>query len=317
MKMSRNILLIDDKEEFKDTFKIISQDKGFRIAWGKSYEDLRKILPDLHLDIVAVVLDIKCLMTNDQKIEKEDFIGSALTLLNQEYPELPKVILTGDEKALDGIKMFFNTETVEVYKKEPKEIDKLFLKLEEYHENHSQRILNFEEKEILNIIQNEEGKHLEYKSSIQFCLKNQIENKELRFEVLKNLAAFANSEGGQLIIGIEDNKNIIGLENADFKTFKGGNKKDDFRLLIDNLIENKFGNAFQKNLPDIKFYYIEEKTICRIIVSGRHHNPVYLIKKQLKEGKEYKAFFIRSQASVRELKNEELSSYITSHWGGN
>ncbi|MBF4516374.1 putative DNA binding domain-containing protein [Flavobacterium sp. ANB] len=310
--MSKSILLIDDKEEFKDTFKIIAQNKGFRIAWGKSFEDLKEILPELHLEIVAVILDIKCLMTNDQKIEKEDFIGSALTLLNQEYPDLPKVILTGDEKALDGIKMFFNTKTVEVYKKESKEIDRLFLKLEHYSNNHSQRILSYEEKEILKIIKNGEGKHLEYKSSIQFCMNAQTENRDLRFDVLKNLAAFANSEGGQLLIGVDDSQNIIGLENGDFNTLKEGNKIDHFRLLIDNLVESKFGNAFQKNLPDIKFYIVEGKTVCSIIVKGKHHTPVYL-RKRPKNGAEYNAFYIRSQASARELKDEELSKYIISH----
>ena len=69
------------------------------------------------------------------------------------------------------------------------------------------------------------------------------------------------------------------------------------------------------NLPDIKFYNVNGRTICRIIVNGKHHIPVYL-KKNPKVGKEYKAFFIRSQASARELKSEELSTYIASHWKG-
>ena len=311
--MSKNILLIDDKEEFKNDFKTIAQRNGFGLAWGKSHEELVAKLPDLHSKVTAIILDIKCLMTNDQEIEREDFIGSALAYLNREYPEIPRMILTGDDKALDSLKMFFNPDTEDIYKKEPKELDRLFVKLEEHFANHPQRILNNHQKEILKIIEHGEGKHLEYKSSIQFCVNSQTENKDLRFETFKNLAAFANSEGGELLIGVADNKNIIGLENTDFSTLKESNKEDGYRLLIDSLIENKFGNSFQKNLPDLKFYKIDSKTICRIIVNGKHHSPV-LIKKKPKTGSEYEAFFIRSQASARELKGEEKEKYIESHW---
>ncbi|VXC34375.1 putative DNA-binding domain-containing protein [Flavobacterium sp. 9AF] len=311
--MSKSILLIDDKEEFKDDFKSTAQRKGYSLAWGKSFEDLVNKLPDLHLNITAIILDIKCLLKNDQEIEKEDFIGTALNYLNRNFPALPRMILTGDEKALENIKLFYNTDTEDVYKKEPKELDRLFKKLEEHYSNYPSRILTYDENEIKELIKKGESKKLEFKSSIQFCVREQIVNKDLRFESFKNLAAFANSDGGEILIGVEDNTNIIGLENTDYNTLKEPNKQDSFRLLLDSLVESYFGNSFQKNLENLKFYSIEDKTICRITVKGKNHSPIF-IKKRDKSGKNYEAFFIRSQASARELKGAEKDIYIKAHW---
>ncbi|MFH6956693.1 helix-turn-helix domain-containing protein [Flavobacterium aquidurense] len=310
--MSKNLLLIDDKEEFKIDFKSTAQRKGYGIAWGKSYEDLVEKLPKIHLEITAIILDIKCLMTNDQEIERADFIGSALNFLNREFPDIPRMILTGDEKALETV-TYIHQNDEDIYKKEPQELDRLFLKLDEHNLNHANRILTFREKEILGIIQNDEGKHLEYKSSVQYCVKNQIKNKELQFEILKNLAAFANSEGGELLIGVDDEKNIIGLEHADFLTLKNDNKRDAFRLMFDDLIQSNFGNDYQMVLADFQFYQIKEKTVCRIIVKQKHGVPVFF-KKIGKTGEKYDSFYIRAQASARELKGDDQIKYIESHW---
>lgn len=312
MKVNKYILLIDDKEDFKNDFKTIAQRNNYGLAWGKSHEDLVEKLPQIHLEITAVILDVKCLMTNDQEIERADFIGSALSYLNRKFPDIPRMILTGDEKALESI-IYLHQNNEDIYKKEPEELKRLFTKLEDHHLNYPQRILTFKEKEIIEIIKNGEGKHLEYKSSVQYCVRNQVVNKELQFEVLKNLAAFANTEGGEILIGVDDDKNIIGLENTDYLTLKDGNKIDHFRLMFDELIQNNFGNNFHKKLEDFKFYNYKGNTVCRIIVKGKDDKPVY-IKKSPKKGQSYEAFFIRGQASARELKGEEKEKYIESHW---
>jgi CheY-like chemotaxis protein len=310
--MSKSILLIDDQESFKEDFKMMAQAKGYNIAWGRSLSDLVEKLTDLNLKIVAVVLDIKCLIDNEQKIEREDFIGEALTYLNRSYPDLPRAILTGDELALDGLKRFFRSENEDIYKKEPVDIENLFNRLDEHSKDHQNRILSQNEKELKELLSKNEGKHLEFKSSLQYCTKENTVNLDLRFEVIKNISAFANSDGGEILIGVENNKNVIGLESTDYLTLKEDDKEDGFRLLIDRLIEDTFGNAFQKNLPDLKFYKTKDKTVCKIQVN-KHYEPVFIYRKN-KKGESHKAFFIRRQASTAELRDEEISKYISGHW---
>ena len=57
----------------------------------------------------------------------------------------------------------------------------------------------------------QESDRLEYKSTFQWDVKRNCENEELKFSVLKTIVAFFNSDGGTLVVGVEDNGNIFGL----------------------------------------------------------------------------------------------------------
>jgi ATP-dependent DNA helicase RecG len=72
-------------------------------------------------------------------------------------------------------------------------------------------------KENLNRIRNTETQNIEYKPS-------------WRDEFLKVIVAFANKDGGELIIGVDDNSNLIGVKKSE-------------KLLEDipNKIRNKLG----------------------------------------------------------------------------
>lgn len=309
--MSKALLLIDDKEDFKEDFKTTAQRKGYNLAWGQSFEDLEIKLPQLYNKIVVVVLDIKCLMKNDQEIESEDFIGYALTLLNTQYTDLPRVILTGDEEAFSGLSKYFRNE--KIFRKDPEDIENMFNLIEEFSLKHKDRIKTNDERELYKILEEDEGKKLEFKSSLQFNTKEKIKDKSLNFDILKAIAAFANTEGGTLLIGIEDNKNIYGLEDGDFTTITAKNKKDAYKLLIDNLIRENFGGAFHQNLEEVKFYQIEQKTICKITVKEKYQKPIF-IKKIVPNKPKYDAFFIRGQAGSPELKDSEKDRYIANNW---
>ncbi|RZJ49941.1 MAG: ATP-binding protein [Flavobacterium sp.] len=127
------------------------------------------------------------------------------------------------------------------------------------------------------------------------------------------MAAFANTEGGILFVGLADDKSIHGLENGDFLTIKAENKQDNYKLLFDNLIEQNFGNHFHSNLEEIKFYLIDDKTVCKITVKGKYVHPV-MINKRVPNKPAYEAFFIRGQASTREIKGEEIKDYTQENW---
>lgn len=308
--MDKALLLIDDKEDFKESFQTLAQRKGYKLAWGKSFEEMEAKLPELYKKITAIVLDIKCLITNDQEIEKEDFILKALLFLQAEYKDLPRVILTGDEKAFD-FSRFSKDELV--FRKDPEDIERMFEKIAEYAINHENRIKTVDEREFYNIIEENEGRNLEFKSSLQYDFYSGKKEKSRQFNILKSIAAFSNSEGGILLIGVEDDKTICGLENGDFLTIGSENKQDQYKLLIDELIQETFGNGFHSNLEEVKFYKVEEKAVCKIVVKGKYILPVY-IDKPLPNKPSYKAFFIRAQASTRELKNEEIEKYIKENW---
>lgn len=80
------------------------------------------------------------------------------------------------------------------------------------------------------IIEADESRELEFKSTFQWDTREDKQNKSLQKQVLKTLAAFMNTEGGTLVIGVTDDKEIIGLEH-DLKLVKGSLDAFENRLL--------------------------------------------------------------------------------------
>jgi len=89
---------------------------------------------------------------------------------------------------------------------------------------------------ISELIELPESDRLEYKSTFQWDVRRNCENKDLRFSTLKTIAAFLNSEGGTLIIGVEDNGNIFGLEK-DLSLLSNGNLDRLERTIIDSICQ--------------------------------------------------------------------------------
>lgn len=131
--MTNNILLIDDREDFASSLKDQFASKGWVLLHKKSLEGLKKTMPQLHRKLACVILDINCLHTDDQEIENPDFIGDAITYLDQNFPSFPRVILTGDDKEYNGYKRYNKSESV--YLKTPNSIKELFNEIENLIKN--------------------------------------------------------------------------------------------------------------------------------------------------------------------------------------
>ncbi|EFA71093.1 response regulator [Cylindrospermopsis raciborskii] len=116
---------------------------------------------------------------------------------------------------------------------------------------------------ISDLIKLSESDRLEYKSTWQWDVKKDCKNEELKFSVLKTIAAFLNSEGGTVIIGIEDNQNIFGLEK-DLSLMSDGSR-DKFEQTIFQSVYSNIGSIFTK-LIKVRFETIDGKILCAIDV---------------------------------------------------
>lgn len=157
-----------------------------------------------------------------------------------------------------------------------------------------------------------ESKTVEFKSSLRYDLREKKPMPHLEHSCFKNLAAFLNTEGGTLLIGVEDNGNIIGLEDTDYTTFKGANKKDELLKHFDNLVEKYFSNSLSEHLM-VSVESVEGKSVAIIEVPGKAPSPVILKNKE----KISEEFFIRRNASTVSLTMFEFFTYAKSHWGTN
>ena len=179
-----------------------------------------------------------------------------------------------------------------------------------YAELKSRIDLNHQEsadEEVQELILSEESDTLEFKSTLRYDLRSREVNKKLEYVIAKTVAAFMNSEGGSLLIGVDDNKNILGLQD-DISTLSKPSI-DGFQLHLLEVIKKYIGAGLISHIK-ISFPKAEDTAICQLKVS-KSGKPVFT---QF-EGRE--DFYIRSTGSSIPLTREDQSIYEKSHWSNN
>ncbi len=165
---------------------------------------------------------------------------------------------------------------------------------------HIQKLHSALEENLGALITQGEGPKLEFKSSFRWDVRQNKMNRGLENAVLKTLAGFMNGQGGTLLIGVDDDGNVLGLEK-DYETLRKKNR-DGFELAIMTAVSRKLGPEICQHLH-VMFHTIEGKDVCRILVTPSHQ-PVFV--RQDKTTK----FYLRTGGSTRELNIEEAMSYV-------
>jgi len=131
--------------------------------------------------------------------------------------------------------------------------------------------------------------------------------------IAKTLAAFLNSEGGHLVIGFKEGKNgqsneIVGVD-VEFSKLKDASV-DGYRRMITEVIKDYFPssvfNMFNTYF-EISFEEIDSKCLCLISVTKSKKRVFIKLQK-----KDY--FFIRIDASTRQLQGEQILEYCDSRF---
>ncbi len=151
-----------------------------------------------------------------------------------------------------------------------------------------------------------EDDELEFKSSLRWDTELQTVNKKLEEVVLKTIAAFANAQGGTLLIGVKDNGEIVGLE-GDYHTLGGANR-DKFELHLRNVLDGCFGTAFVATRLKVSFPSVSEVEICQIDIQPSPTPLIISVKDR--NGQLQEKFYVRSGNSSQELTMKDIQSYI-------
>ncbi len=131
--------------------------------------------------------------------------------------------------------------------------------------------------------------------------------KALVHSSLKTLNAFANSKGGTLLLGVNDYKQIIGLE-VEFASFVKQEEKnrDGYGKYFDDLVRTYLGDSFS-SLMTRKFIKFPEGDVLVVEIKPSVHE-VFLQKNE--EGKDVEQLYIRNLSSSKELLGSELAKYL-------
>jgi hypothetical protein len=142
-----------------------------------------------------------------------------------------------------------------------------------------------------------EGPEVEFKSTMRMNLKSGKVGKEIEIAWLKGVVAFLNTRGGNLLIGVNDDGEILGLEADEFQN------EDKCRLHFKNLISQHIGLEFSRYIH-LDVVDVDERQVV-VVQCDRCTEPVFL-----KQGKDDEDFYIRSGPASVKLPGSKMLKYL-------
>ena len=119
------------------------------------------------------------------------------------------------------------------------------------------------------------------------------------------MAAFLNTDGGILFIGVDDNGRPIGLAH-DFQTLGKKSTRDGYENWLTTLLLDSLGKE-TSSLLHIAFHNIQDKDLCVVTVKPSP-KAIYV-----REGNA-ENLYIRTGNSTRQLTSREAVEYCKQRW---
>lgn len=151
------------------------------------------------------------------------------------------------------------------------------------------------------IIRRGEDNRTEFKSTLRWDIRQGLKSPAIEHACLKTIGAFLNSEGGDLMIGVQDDGSFIGIETDQF------DNNDRFLLHFWTLVKTSLGQEVVEWV-NTSLQQFGNKTICRVNCR-KARTPVFLRQKGFEE-----AFFIRVGPSSNSLEISSALKYIEQHF---
>jgi len=157
------------------------------------------------------------------------------------------------------------------------------------------------------IVKLPESRTLEFKSTLRYCNRTKRAETYNEANIIKAVAALANTLGGKLVIGVDDNENIVGLQE-DYETFNKKRDRDGFELHFSNMMINAFGEAFAASHLTTRLENIEGKDVY--FVDIKRSDILKFVEKKSKTGEKRQVLYSRYPNSSKEIPADQLQEYI-------
>jgi hypothetical protein len=155
------------------------------------------------------------------------------------------------------------------------------------------------------LIEQPESAQLEFKSTLRWDRQLARTNKDLEQAVVKTVAAFLNSDGGCLVIGVSDDKQVVGLQE-DFMSSTGIKDRDGFERHLHSIVRQAVGDA-TLSFMTVTFHSFEGRDVCQVTVESSDH-AVFVPQNG------GQAFFVRQGNATRSLDPKQTHAYAAKHW---
>ena len=161
-----------------------------------------------------------------------------------------------------------------------------------------------ERQSVAELLAGGEGQYVEFKSSLMWDYRRQIVNKALYEPVMKNVVGFLNAAGGSVIIGVDDDGEVLGLD-PDYQAIKKPDS-DGFENVF-NMAFNKMIGVEYRRFVDVTFPRLEGQEICVVSVRPATQ-PAYL------QARGNETFYLRAGNASQPLTVSQAARYIQEHF---
>ena len=146
-----------------------------------------------------------------------------------------------------------------------------------------------------------ESETVEFKMALRWDFRQNKVNKALEKVVARTVAAFMNSVGGTLVIGVSDEGRIVGLD-ADYATLGSRKDRDSWEQALRNVLNNYLSKEVAA-LLGCTFAQAEDVTVA-VLRADPSHRPIYLVDGNAAE------FHVRSGNTTQQLDVKQANEYI-------
>ncbi len=152
------------------------------------------------------------------------------------------------------------------------------------------------------LIRQGESKTLEFKSTLRWNLRDdRKDDAAITGAVLKTIAAFLNTEGGDLLLGVADDGSIVGIEPDRLVS------ADKYMRHLTQAVRNGLGDRAATCI-DPRAQTVEGKTVC-LVSCQRSPEPVFLRWKGAEQSSEGD-LYVRSGPGSQRLSPEDAREFI-------
>ena len=156
---------------------------------------------------------------------------------------------------------------------------------------------------VAQLIAGGETDKVEFKEGAAYSRQVGRKQPEMLTKVLREVAAFLNTSGGSVLIGVDDAGKVVGLTDD----FPAANERkpnpDGYGLFLREAMSNRL-DPVQTISCTVTFHRVNDQDVCRILVPASP-KPVYF------DGE----LLIRAGTTSRSLRPQDATKYVFQHWG--
>jgi len=158
---------------------------------------------------------------------------------------------------------------------------------------------------VMQMIAQGESQTMEFKSSLRWDVKEQRISRDLAKAAAKEVAAFMNSAGGTLLVGVRDDGEVLGLAK-DIETLKGQNE-DSLQRFFDDIVGAHCGKECYEYIASTSFVHMYDKTVL-VVKVRRSEAPIFFV-----DGDKVD-LLVRISSTTKSFNVREAIDYYRLHW---